>query len=123
VKLLQNSPEASCLLSFEKVSGRSSILIISKRQSWLSSMFYDRDQTLLAEAIFNIVRIDWPDWLALYQFFIVHLQLNVNCGIHPRLKVIVACICYIDCSWLLRRSGASNQGILEEMRTFSSIRA
>jgi len=97
-------------LSFEKVSWQSNILIISKHQSWLSSIFYDRDQTLLAEAIFNIVRIDW---LALYLFFIVHLQLNVNrgihlqvnvilasiyyvnCGIHPRLKVIVACICYV----------------------------
>jgi len=55
----------------EKVSGRSNVFIISKRQSSLSNKFYDRNQTLQAEVISDIVRIDWPDWLALYQFFIV----------------------------------------------------
>jgi len=42
----------------EKVSGRSNGFIISKRQSSLSNKFYDRNQTLQAEAIFNIVCID-----------------------------------------------------------------
>jgi len=55
----------------EKVSGRSNVFIISKRQSWLNNKFYGKKQTLQAEAISNIVRIDWPDWLALYQLFIV----------------------------------------------------
>ena len=50
----------------EKVSGRSNVFIISKRQSSLSNKFYDRSQTLQAEAIYYIVRIDWPDWLVLY---------------------------------------------------------
>ena len=53
----------------KKVAGRSNVFIISERQSSLGNKFYDRNQTL-AEAIFNIVGIDWPDWLALYQFFI-----------------------------------------------------
>jgi len=42
----------------EKLSGRSNVLIISKRQSSLSNKFYDRNQTLQAEVITNIVRID-----------------------------------------------------------------
>ena len=54
----------------ENVSERSNIFIISERQSSLSNKFYDRNQTLQAEAIVTIVRIDWPTWLALYQFFI-----------------------------------------------------
>jgi len=63
VKLLQNrSPEASHLLFFEillkKLSGRSKVFIIFKRQSSLSNKFYDRDQTLQAEAIPDVVRID-----------------------------------------------------------------
>jgi len=70
VKLLQNrSPEAShlflkfCLkkvlkIFLEEVSGRSNVFIISKRQSSLNKKFYDRNQTLQAEAISNIVRID-----------------------------------------------------------------
>jgi len=37
-------------------------LSISKRQSSLSNKFYDRNRTLQAEAISDIVRIDWPDW-------------------------------------------------------------
>ena len=52
-------------------SGRSNVFIISKRQSSLNNKVYDRNQTLQAEAISNIVRIDWPDWIALYEFFIV----------------------------------------------------
>ena len=55
----------------EKFSGLSNVSIISKRQSSLSNKFYDRNQTLQAEAIYDTVRIDWPDWLVLYQFFIV----------------------------------------------------
>ena len=55
----------------EKVSGRSNVFIISKRQSSLNNKFYGRNETLQAEAISSIVRIDWPDWLAVYQFFIV----------------------------------------------------
>jgi len=64
VKLLQNrSPEVSHLLCFrillekilkivlEKISGRSNVFIISKRQSSLSSTFYDGKQTLQAEEI------------------------------------------------------------------------
>jgi len=39
--------------------------------SSLSNKFYDRNQTFQAEAISDIIRIDWPDWLVLYQFFIV----------------------------------------------------
>ena len=54
----------------EKFSGRSNVFI-SKRQSSLSNNFYYRNQMLQAEATFNIVRIDWPDCLALYHFFIV----------------------------------------------------
>ena len=54
----------------EKDSGRSNVFIISKHQSSPSNKFYDRNQTLQAEAISNIVHIDWPDWLAPYQFFV-----------------------------------------------------
>jgi len=43
---------------FEKLSGRSNVFIISKRQSSLSNTFSDRKQTLQAEAISNIFRID-----------------------------------------------------------------
>jgi len=50
----------------ENVSGRSNVFIISKRQSWLNNNFYDRKQTLQAEAISDIVRIDWADYLAPY---------------------------------------------------------
>jgi len=70
VKLLQNrSPEASHFLFFEvllensfenflnNLSERSNIFIISERQSSLSNKFYDRNQTLQAEAISNIFRI------------------------------------------------------------------
>ena len=88
MKLLQNwSPEALHLFLIlleknfenflEEVSGRLNVFIISKRQFSLSSKFYDRNQTLQAEAISNIVRIDWPDWLALYQFLKV---INYICG-------------------------------------------
>jgi len=42
----------------EKLSGRSNVFIIFKRQSSLSNKFYDRNQTLQAEAIFDIVCID-----------------------------------------------------------------
>jgi len=42
----------------EKLSGRSNLFIISKRQSSFSNKFYDRNQTLQAEAISDIVRID-----------------------------------------------------------------
>ena len=55
----------------EKLSGRSNVFIISKRQSWLSNEFYDRNQSLQAAAISDIVRIEWPDWLVQYQLFTV----------------------------------------------------
>jgi len=42
----------------EKLSGRFNVFIISKRQSSLSNKFYNRNRTLQAEAISNIVRID-----------------------------------------------------------------
>jgi len=42
----------------EKLSGRSNVYIISKRQSWLSNDFYDRNQSLQAEPISDIVRSD-----------------------------------------------------------------
>jgi len=42
----------------EKLSGRSNVFIISKRQSSLSNKFCDRNQKLQAEAISDIVRID-----------------------------------------------------------------
>jgi len=42
----------------EKLSGRSNVFIISKRQSSLSHKFYDRNQTLQEEAISDTVRID-----------------------------------------------------------------
>jgi len=69
VKLLQNqSLEASHLFKYlleisfenllEKLSGRSNVFIISKRQSSPSNKFYDRNQRLQAEAISDIVRID-----------------------------------------------------------------
>jgi len=72
VKLLQNqSLEASHLLLFniclkkfffffflEKLSGRSNVFIISKHQSSLSNKFHDGKQTLQAEAIPDIVRIE-----------------------------------------------------------------
>ena len=82
---------------FSKISGRSNVFIISKRQSSLSNKFYDRNQTLQAEAISDIVRIDWPEWLVLYQF------------IHLRLNGMVASICSIESWWLLRRSRACFQ--------------
>jgi len=54
---------------------------------------------LQAESIFNIVRIDLPDWLTIvpYHFFE---------KLHLRLNIIVASVHSIDCSWFLRRSGA-----------------
>jgi len=55
----------------EEVSGRSTVFIISKCQSSLSNKCSDRNQTWQSEAISNIVRIGWPDWVALHQFFIV----------------------------------------------------
>jgi len=69
VKLLPNqSLEASHLFFyllektfehfFEKSSGRSNVFIISKRQSSLSTKFYDKNQTLHTEVISDIVRID-----------------------------------------------------------------
>jgi len=70
VKLLQNqSLEALNLLFFyicfkkvlkilEKLFGRSNVFIISKRQSSLSNKFCDRNQSLQAEAISDIDRID-----------------------------------------------------------------
>jgi len=84
----------------EKLSGRSNVVIISKRHSSLSNKFYDRNHTLRVEAVSSIVRIDWPDWLVLYQFFI---------AINLRLNVIVASLCSIECSCLLRRSRACFQ--------------
>jgi len=42
----------------EKAFGRSNIFIISKCQSSVSNKFYERNQTLQAEAISSIVRID-----------------------------------------------------------------
>ena len=54
-----------------KNSGLSNVFTISKRQSSFSNKFYNRNQTLQSEAISNIVRTDWPNWLALHQFFIV----------------------------------------------------
>jgi len=55
--LLEKSFE-NCL---EKVSGPSNVFIISKRQSSLNNKFHDISQTLHAEAISDIVHIDWPD--------------------------------------------------------------
>jgi len=43
----------------EKLSGRSYVFIISNGQSSFSNKFYDRNQTLQAESISDIVRIDW----------------------------------------------------------------
>jgi len=43
---------------FEKLSGRFNVFIISKGQSSLSIKFYNRNQTLQAEAISDIARID-----------------------------------------------------------------
>jgi len=83
VKLLQNKTlEGSHLLFsnirfkqvlkfLEKNSGRSNVFIISTRQSSLSNKFCDKNQTLQTEVISDIVRIDGPDWLVLYQIFIV----------------------------------------------------
>jgi len=42
----------------ENLSGRSNVFIISKYQSSPSDKFYDRNQTLQAEAISDYVRID-----------------------------------------------------------------
>jgi len=84
----------------EKLSGWSNVIIISKRQPSFSNKFYDRNQTLQVEAISSIVRIDWTDWLVLYQFFVV---------INLRLNVIVASVCSTECSLLLRRSRACFQ--------------
>jgi len=53
--------EKSFEFFLEKASGRSNVFIISKCQSSLSNKFYDRNQTLQAEAISIIVRIDGPD--------------------------------------------------------------
>jgi len=43
---------------FGKTFWRFNVSITSKRQSLLSTKFYDRNQTLQAEAISDIVRID-----------------------------------------------------------------
>jgi len=48
------------LILLEESSGRSNAFIISKRQYLLRNKFYDRSQTLQAEAISNIFAIDWP---------------------------------------------------------------
>jgi len=69
VKLLPNqSLEASHLFFYllentfenflEKASGRSNVFIISKWHTSLSNKFYGSNQTLQAEAISDIVRID-----------------------------------------------------------------
>jgi len=42
----------------EKLSGRSNVFSISKRQFSLSNKFYDRHHTLQAEAISDVARID-----------------------------------------------------------------
>ena len=55
----------------EKLSGQSNVFIISNRQSSLSNKLYDRNEMVQAEAISDIVRIDWPNWLFLYHFFMV----------------------------------------------------
>jgi len=52
--LLENSFENF----LEKASGRSNVFIVSKCQFSLSNKFYDRNQTLQAEEISDIVRID-----------------------------------------------------------------
>jgi len=81
VKLLINrSPEASRLLSFDLLERSFENFFEknflgdqkfssygSKRQSSLSTKFYDRKRTLQAEAISNIVWIDLPGRLASYQ--------------------------------------------------------
>jgi len=48
---LQYLLEKSFEYFFGKVSGRSNVFIISERQSSFSNKFYDRNQTLQAEAI------------------------------------------------------------------------
>jgi len=71
VKLLQNIFARSIAFSFfkyqldksfenflEKLSGRSNVFIISKRQSSLSNKLYDGNDMLRAEAISDIARID-----------------------------------------------------------------
>ena len=55
----------------ETLSGRSNVLIISERQSSVSNKFYGRNQTLQADAISDVVRTDWPDWI--YQFVVVNV--------------------------------------------------
>jgi len=69
VKVLQNQPqeashflcqillEKSFEIFLEKFFGRSNIFTIFKRQSSLSNIFYDRNQTLQAEAVSDTVRI------------------------------------------------------------------
>jgi len=98
----------------EKISERFNVFIISKRQSSLSNKFYDRNQTLQVEAISSIVRIDWTDWLVLYQFFVV---------INLRLNVIVASVCSTECSLLLSVLPVADSFSNKEMRTFNRIRA
>jgi len=50
--------EKSFEIFLEKLSERSNAFIIFKRQFSLSNKFYDRNQTLQAEAIYDTVRID-----------------------------------------------------------------
>jgi len=130
VKLLKNrSPVARHLFLIllekslenflEELSERSNVFIISKRQFSLSNKFYDRNQTLQAEAVSIIVRIDWPHWLALYQFFIVINYIcdyKRNCGIYM-FHLIARASSGIQV--LPVADSFSNQ----EMRTFSRIRA
>jgi len=54
----ENFLEKILKIFLKKLSGRSNVFIIFKRQSSLSNKFYDRNQTLQAEAISNIARID-----------------------------------------------------------------
>jgi len=96
--------------------GDPTFFIISKRQSFLSNKFYDRNQTLQTQAISAIVRIDWPDWLVLLS--ILHTSATkCNGGIYMF-------------HWMLVAPQALKSVLpvedffsKNEMRTFSRIRA
>jgi len=52
----------------KKLFGGSNVFIIFKRQSSFSNKFYNRNQ---ADAISDVLGFGWPNWIVLYQFFIV----------------------------------------------------
>ena len=100
----------------EKSSGRSNVFIISKYQSSLSNKFYDKNQTLQAEAISNTVRIDCGQFCSNSSLWLITSAIKCNRGIYMFHWMLVAPQALK--SVLPVEDSFSNK----EMRTFSRIR-